>query len=143
MTLRLSKAPPLATARAGFGLATAYRIKAAPRPPSQKKTPRRPDPLAEVFDSEVVPLLHAAPGLRPIATFEALVRRHPEFSSRAARWSGAVALGGPCARTTRGRAARALMAGRSVQVPGFVMVDSRPGQALPLGQADLISEAPR
>jgi hypothetical protein len=35
--------------------------------------------LADVFDTEVVPLLKANPGLRPIAVFEELLRRHPEL----------------------------------------------------------------
>src|SRR3546814_1948604 len=50
--------------------------------PSQKKEPRgcrRPDPLADIFDSEVVPLLEAAPGLRAVTVFEEMQRRHPEL----------------------------------------------------------------
>ena len=88
MKLRVSEAPPRAAARAGFSVATAYRIEADPRLPSQKKTPRgrrRPDPLAEVFDAEVVPLLQAAAGVRPIAILEELLRRHPELSRRVRR----------------------------------------------------------
>lgn len=77
MKLRLSEAPPRAATCVGFSVATAYRIEADSRLPSQKKTPRgrRPDPLAEVFDSEVVPLLQAAAGVRPIAILEELLRR--------------------------------------------------------------------
>ena len=37
------------------------------------------DPLAEIFDAEVVPLLKAAPGVRPVAVFEEMMRRHPEL----------------------------------------------------------------
>ena len=88
MKLRLSEALPVAAARAGFSTATAYRIEQDPRLPSQKKAPRgrrRPDPLSEVFDSEVVPLLQAAPGVRPIAILEEMIRRHPEFSRTARR----------------------------------------------------------
>jgi hypothetical protein len=51
--------------------------------PSQKQTPRerrRPDPLAAVWDDEIVPMLKAAPGLRPVAIFEEVRRRHPELS---------------------------------------------------------------
>lgn len=83
MKQRLSEVPAVAAARAGFSAATAYRIEQDPRLPSQKKPPRgrrRPDPLAEIFDSEVVPLLQAAPGVRPVAILEELMRRHPEFS---------------------------------------------------------------
>jgi Mu transposase-like protein len=73
---------PVAAARAGFSAATGYRISQDPRPPSEKRVPRerrRPDPLAAVFDTEVVPMLEACPGLRPIAVFEELMRRHPEL----------------------------------------------------------------
>ena len=82
MKNRLTEGPSTAAARAGFSVATAYRIEHDPRLPSQKKEPRerrRPDPLAEIFDAEVVPLLKAAPGVRPVALFEELMRRHPEL----------------------------------------------------------------
>lgn len=72
----------VAAAKAGFSTATAYRIEQDPHLPSQKRVPRdrrRPDPLADVFDAEVVPMLEAAPGLRPIAIFGELMRRHPEL----------------------------------------------------------------
>lgn len=75
---------PVAAARAGFSVATAYRIAGDPRPPSEKRIPRgrrRPDPLADVFDAEVVPMLEAGPGLRPIAILEELLRRHPELGA--------------------------------------------------------------
>lgn len=79
MKLRLSTSPPVAAAQAGFSVASAYRIEQDPRPPSTKKEPRgrrRPDPLADIFEAEVVPMLEAAPELRPVAVFEELVRRH-------------------------------------------------------------------
>jgi Integrase core domain. len=83
MKLRLTEGLPTAAARAGISVATAYRIEQDPRLPSQKQAPRqrrRPDPLAEIFDSEVVPLLKAAPGVRPIAVLEEMMRRHPELT---------------------------------------------------------------
>jgi transposase InsO family protein len=83
MKHRLTEGPPTAAARAGFSVATAYRIEQDPRPPSQKKPPRerrRPDPLAEFFDIEVVPLLQSAPGIRPVAVLEEMLRRHPDLS---------------------------------------------------------------
>ena len=73
MKYRLTDSITVAAARAGISAATAYRIADDPRLPSQKKEPRgrrRPDPLAEIFDSEVVPLLQSSPGIRPIAIFE-------------------------------------------------------------------------
>jgi transposase InsO family protein len=75
---------PVAAARAGFSAATGYRIAQDPRPPSEKRAPRerrRPDPLATVFDAEVVPMLEASPGLRPVAVFEELMRRHPDLGT--------------------------------------------------------------
>lgn len=80
-----STAPiPVAAARAGFSTATGYRIAQDPRPPSEKRAPRerrRPDPLAELFDAEVVPMLEASPGLRPVGVVEELLRRHPELGA--------------------------------------------------------------
>ena len=84
MTFRQTEAVPAAAAKAGISTATGYRLAHDPRLPSQKKTPRgrrRRDPLEEVFDSEVVPLLKAAPGLRPIAVLEELLRRHPALGA--------------------------------------------------------------
>lgn len=73
----------VAAAKAGFSTASGYRIEADPRLPSQRKEPRgrrRPDPLADVWDAEVVPILVAAPGIRAITVLEELRRRHPEIS---------------------------------------------------------------
>jgi transposase InsO family protein len=103
MKSRQSNVPAIAAAKAGFSIATAYRIEADPRLPSQKKTPRgrrRPDPLAGVWDSEIVPMLEAAPGIRAVAIFEEICRRHPEMAAgvrrtlerRIGRWR---ALNGP------------------------------------------------
>ena len=81
MKFRQTDTPGVAAAKAGFSTATAYRIEHDRRLPSQKKAPRgrrRPDPLAAVWDSEVVPLLNNAPDMRPVAIFEELRRRHPE-----------------------------------------------------------------
>jgi len=80
MKLRLSQTLPVAAAQAAISVATAYRIEHDPRLPSDKQTPRerrRPDPLADIFEAEVVPLLQAAPGIRPVAIFDEMRRRHP------------------------------------------------------------------
>src|SRR5258705_7228531 len=82
MSYRQTHDAAVAAAKAGFSTATGYRIENDPRLPSQKKAPRgrrRPDPLAEVWDSEIVPILKAAPGLRAIAVLEEIRRRHPEI----------------------------------------------------------------
>jgi hypothetical protein len=84
MTFRRNHSPAIAAAKAGFSAAAAYRFEKDPRLPSQKKAPRerrRLDPLVGVWDSEVVPMLIAAPALRSIAVFEELLRRHPELGA--------------------------------------------------------------
>jgi hypothetical protein len=84
MKLRRNHSPAASGAKAGFSTATAYRFEKDSRLPSQTKPRRerrRADPLVEVWDSEIVPLLKDAPGLRPVAIFEELCRRHPELGS--------------------------------------------------------------
>lgn len=84
MTLRQTHTVPVAAAKAGISQATGYRLQADPTLPSQKKTPRgrrRPDPLADIFDTDVVPLLRSSPGFRPVAVYEELLRRHPELGT--------------------------------------------------------------
>src|SRR6201993_2102838 len=82
MTYRHSEDAIVAAAKSGFSRATGYRIEDDPRLPSQKKAPRgrrRPDPLASVWDDEIIPILKAAPGIRAIAVLEEIRRRHPEI----------------------------------------------------------------
>lgn len=88
MKYRLTDSTAVAAARAGISTATAYRLAEDPRLPSQKKEPRgrrRPDPLAEIFEAEVIPLLQSSPGLRPIAIFEEMQRRHPQLPAHVRR----------------------------------------------------------
>jgi hypothetical protein len=103
MTYRHSKDATVAAAKSGFSRATGYRIEDDPRLPSHKKAPRgrrRPDPLAEVWDGEIVPILKSAPGIRAIAVLDEIRRRHPEINAgirrtlerRMRRWR---ALAGP------------------------------------------------
>ena len=84
MSFRQTVGTAVAAAKAGFSAATGYRIEDDPRLPSQKKAPRgrrRPDPLANLWEAEIVPLLKAAPGLRAIAVLGELRRRHPEIGA--------------------------------------------------------------
>ena len=84
MSFRETETAAIAAAKAGFSAATAYRLEQDRRLPSQKQAlrgRRRRDPLAAVWDSEVVPLLKSLPGLRPVAIFEEICRRHPEIST--------------------------------------------------------------
>jgi hypothetical protein len=88
MTHRDTHDVTVAAVKAGFSPATGYRIAADPRLPSQKIAPRgrrRPDPLAGVWESEVVPILKAAPGIRVIAVLEEIRRRHPELADNIRR----------------------------------------------------------
>ena len=82
MTLRQTHTVSVSAAKAGISQATGYRIQADPTLPSQKKksrSRRRRDPLAEIFDTEVVPMLQSSPGIRPIAVYEEVMRNHPEL----------------------------------------------------------------
>src|ERR1022692_1999272 len=82
MKSRLTEKKPASAAQAAMSLRTAYRIENDARLPSQKALPRgrrRPDPLVSIFDPEIVPMLQATPGLRPIGIFEEMQRRHPEL----------------------------------------------------------------
>jgi hypothetical protein len=88
MKSRQTDAPAVAAAKAGFSQATAYRIDADPRLPSQKNVARgrrRPDPLAHLWESEIVPLLKAAPDVRAIAVFDEIVRRHSDLNRNVRR----------------------------------------------------------
>jgi hypothetical protein len=88
MTYRQSKDAATAAAKSGFSRSTGYRIEDDPRLPSQKKAlrgRRRPDPLSEVWDSEIVPILKSAPGIRAIAVLEEIRRRHPEIAASVRR----------------------------------------------------------
>lgn len=83
MSLRRTLSQQTAAARAGFSASTGSRLDADPRLPSQKIQPRgrrRPDPLVEIWDAEIIPMLTAMPGLRPVTLFEEMRRRHPSLS---------------------------------------------------------------
>ena len=41
---------------------------------------RRPDPLVDIWDSEILPILKVSPGIRAIAVVGEIRRRHPEIS---------------------------------------------------------------
>ena len=80
MKHRKTSTTEVAAAKAGFSSATGYRIKRDPTLPSQKKAPqgrRRPDPLADIFDSEVVPILENNADVRPVGVLQELMQRHP------------------------------------------------------------------
>lgn len=85
MNLHRTHTRRTAAAKAGFSASTGARLNADPRLPTQKRQPhgrRRADPLEPFWGSEIVPLLEATPGLRPITIFGEMCRRHAEFSAR-------------------------------------------------------------
>jgi hypothetical protein len=91
MKFRQTDTTAVAAAKASISVATAYRLEKDTRLPSQKKMPRerrRPDPLADIFDAEIVPMLQAAPGIRAIAIFEEMMRRHPDLGGGTRRTMG-------------------------------------------------------
>src|SRR5580658_2575450 len=88
MTFRQTDGAAIAAAKAAISPATAYRFEQDHRLPSatpKVRTRRRPDPLVDFFDTDVVPLLKATPELRAVAIFEEMQRRHPHLSPSARR----------------------------------------------------------
>ena len=82
MTLKKTHTIDVAAAKAGFSRATGYRLAEDPSLLSGKAAPRgrrRPGPLADIFETEVVPILENSPGIRPVGVFEALMQRHPKL----------------------------------------------------------------
>ena len=82
MKLRDIHTPAIASAKAGFSTATAYCLEKELHLRPVGKLPRerrRPDPLLDIWDSEIVPMLRAAPGLRSVAIIEEINRRYPKI----------------------------------------------------------------
>ena len=73
----------VAAARSGMSERTGRRIERDPRLPSQK-TAERPlrrqtvDPFGSLWESDILPLLAARPGLRPVTLLEEMQARHPD-----------------------------------------------------------------
>lgn len=79
--LRGEHSQEAAAAKTGISVASARRVEAmtvlpSQRPPRHWRT--RADPLAAVWDTEVVPMLQGAPSLMAVTLLEELQRRHPE-----------------------------------------------------------------
>jgi len=66
----------------GAGAAERHAAHGNHPPPSMKtvrRGRRRPDPLASVWDAEILPMLEAAPEMRAVDVFDEIRRRHPEI----------------------------------------------------------------
>jgi hypothetical protein len=77
-------------------------------PPDGHQAPRswrtRPDPLAGVWDSELLPLLQDNPGLLPKTLWEYLCKRYPDhYDSKVERTFNAASRRGSCNTATRWR----------------------------------------
>jgi len=83
MKARQTDGVAIAAAKSSFCTATGYVLEGAGpfQLPSKVRERRRPDPLATIFDADVVPMLMAAPGLRAVGIFQELQRRHPGMAS--------------------------------------------------------------
>ncbi len=80
MQQRQKVSQQLAAARAGLSVRTAHRIEHGSHQPKchQPHALRtRRDPLADVWESELVPLLRRAPALQPITLWEYLHKKYP------------------------------------------------------------------
>jgi transposase InsO family protein len=80
----------VAAAQAGFSESTGRRFEKTPILPSQRRGPRqyrtRADPFAEVWRTDIVPLLERIPAVRATTVLEELQRRHPgRFADRLLR----------------------------------------------------------
>ena len=87
--LRGEHSQEAAAAKTGISVASARRVEAMTVLPSQRPSRHwrtRADPLAAVWDTEVVPILEGAPSLMAVTLLEELQRRHPEqFSNSVLR----------------------------------------------------------
>jgi transposase InsO family protein len=79
--LRGKHSQEVAAAKAGVSVASGRRIESAVLLPSQRPARSwrtRADPLDEVWATQVIPMLEAAPGLMAVTVLEELQRRHPQ-----------------------------------------------------------------
>ena len=78
--LRGKHSQEVAAVKVGISVASARRLESAVLLPSQKPARQwrtRADPLREVWESEVIPMLESAPALMAVTILEELQRRHP------------------------------------------------------------------
>jgi hypothetical protein len=80
MNHRRTHAQEAAAAKVGISTRSGRRIERDPTLPSQRRHAHdwrtRPDPFADVWDSEIAPLLNSLPGLQAVTILRELQRRH-------------------------------------------------------------------
>ena len=83
MLIKNNDSAEVAAAKSGFGRTTGFRIAKEPEAASKKeKKPRgsrRPDPLKDIFPSQVVPILKNCPDIRSVTVFREVMRENPEL----------------------------------------------------------------
>ncbi|MDB5737782.1 MAG: family transposase [Sphingomonas bacterium] len=89
MTLRIDHTQQTAAAIAGISVASARRLGKHPQTIKATRALRsyrtRSDPLVGIWDEEILPMLQASPGLRPVTIYEELCRRLPDRVDQALR----------------------------------------------------------
>jgi len=82
MTLRITHTQQISAAKTGISIASARRIDRDPQAARASREPRdyrtRVDPLASIWDEDIVPLLLASSALRPVTIYNELRRRFPD-----------------------------------------------------------------
>lgn len=79
----------------------------------------KPDPLAGLWEEEILPLLEQTPGLRPVTVLEQIQLRHPDRDLNVARRTLAAALRAGAQHPDRDRRARcAPSEGARLHIPG-------------------------
>ena len=83
MKLKQTHSIEKAAVKSEFSRDTGCRINQDARLPSQKtivaRVRRRPDPLAGIFDEQVMPMLENCPNLHAVSMYAELMRRNPEL----------------------------------------------------------------
>ena len=83
MKLRPRYTQRIAAAKSGFSQSTVSQLDRDLRSPSQKKLERRygggrPDPLGDLWDQEIVPLLEVTPQIQPVMVLNEMKSRYPD-----------------------------------------------------------------
>jgi len=90
MTQRLKHTRNTAAAMAGISPSSGYRAEKDPRLPSERRRDRvhrggKPDPLGELWEKDILPMLGSTPGLKAVTMLHELEHRYPDRDIRSAR----------------------------------------------------------
>ena len=83
MLIKQNASVEVAAAKSGFGRTAGFAIKKELKTGSRKESKprgsRRPDPLKDIFDSQVAPILKNCPDIRSCAVFREIMRGNPRL----------------------------------------------------------------